>query len=76
MTNYLKLQKKTVDSKDATFEERLKKLDRKNFDGHTEFRKHSYGQRLMSLSQAVIFPQKYSKTKESVEISTQNSDGE
>ena len=38
-------------------------LSRSDFDGHTEFKKLSYRERLEWLSQTVRFSFKYSKTK-------------
>lgn len=48
----------------SDFDEQLKKLSETDFDGHTEFRKLSYEEKLLWLSQSVQFFNKYSiKTK-------------
>ncbi len=56
-------------SKDS-FDGLIEKLDRTDFDGHTDFANLSYEQRLTWLSQAVVFRYRYAKTRES--INTEN----
>ncbi len=55
--------RKSVKADTDKFESQFNKLSKIDFDGHTEFRKLSYKERLMWLSQAVQFSNKHSKTR-------------
>jgi len=55
--------KKSVKSDTDQFDIQFNKLSKIDFDGHTEFRKLSYRERLMWLSQAVQFSNKHSKAR-------------
>ncbi len=52
--------KKRFKNGTSDFEEQIKKLSKTDFNGHTEFIKLSYEEKLLWLSQAVQFSVKYS----------------
>ncbi len=59
-----KLKDKKSNTKIADqFDIQLNNLSKSDFDGHTEFRNLSYEERLMWLSRAVQFSNKYSKSR-------------
>lgn len=53
-----------LDLDSYAFEDQIKNLTKKDFDGHTEFKYLTYKERLLWLSQAVRFSFKFSKKKD------------